>query len=199
MALSGGGIAMSARRVSALLVVLLPLLGIPVFAQGDSALVQRRNEVREMENDGLAALFEAAPGARAVIEHAAGFGVFSTFGLKIFFAGGTTGKGVVVNNFTHRNTFMKMLQVQAGLGFGIKKDRPVFVFETQKALRDFVTQGWEFGGQVSAAAMVADKGGMFAGAVSVSPGVYLYQLTETGLSASITVGGTKYFKDEDLN
>jgi lipid-binding SYLF domain-containing protein len=190
---------MSARRVSALLVVLLPLLGIPAFAQDDSALVQRRNEVREMANDGLAALFEAAPGTRAVIEHAAGFGVFSTFGLKIFFAGGTTGKGVVVNNFTHRNTFMKMLQVQAGLGFGIKKDRLVFVFETQKALRDFVTQGWEFGGQVSAAAMVADKGGMFAGAVSVSPGVYLYQLTETGLSASITIGGTKYFKDEDLN
>jgi len=29
--------------------------------------------------------------------------------------------------------------------------------------------------------------------------VYLYQLTETGLSASITIGGTKFFKDNDLN
>jgi hypothetical protein len=34
---------------------------------------------------------------------------------------------------------------------GIKKDRLVFAFETQKALRDFVTQGWDFGGQASAA------------------------------------------------
>ncbi len=187
------------RRVSALLGVVCLLLSVPALAQDDSALVQKRNEVREMMHDSLAALFEASPGARMVIEHAAGFGVFSTFGIKIFFGGGTTGKGVVVNNFTHRDTFMKMVQVQAGLGFGISKNRLIFLFETQKALRDFVNQGWEFGGQASAAAMVADRGGMFAGAVSVSPGVYLYQLTETGLSASITVGGTKFFKDDDLN
>ena len=134
-----------------------------------------------------------------VIEHAADYGVFSTFGIKIFFGGGTTGEGVVINSFTHRDTFGKMLQVQAGFGFGVKKDRLIFIFETQKALRDFVNQGWEFGGQASAAAMVADQGGMFSGAASVSPGVYLYQLTETGLSASITVGGTKFFKDDDLN
>ena len=120
----------------------------------------------------------AVPGTRVAIERAAGYGVFSTFGLKIFFAGGTTGKGVAVNHATHRHTFMKMLQVQAGFGIGVKKDRLIFIFETQKALRDFVTQGWELGGQASAAAMVADQGGMFAGAVSVSPGVYLYQLTE---------------------
>ena len=40
---------------------------------------------------------------------------------------------------------------------------------------------------------------MFSGAAAVAPGVYLYQLTETGLSASITVSGTRYFKDADLN
>ena len=190
---------MRASLVSALLAFVLVLPGNLAFAQDDSALVQKRNEVREVMHESLAALYETAPQARTVIEHAAGYGVFSTFGIKIFFAGGTTGKGVVINNFTHRDTFMKMLQVQAGLGFGIKKDRLVFVFETQKALRDFVNQGWEFGGQASAAAMVADQGGMFSGAASVSPGVYLYQLTETGLSASITVGGTKFFKDDDLN
>jgi hypothetical protein len=40
---------------------------------------------------------------------------------------------------------------------------------------------------------------MFAGAISVSPGVYLYQVTETGLSASLTLSGTKFFRDDDLN
>jgi lipid-binding SYLF domain-containing protein len=190
---------MCARLRSALLGVSLLCLGVPAFAQDDSALVQKRNEVREVVHESLAALYEAAPQARTVIEHAAGYGVFSTFGIKIFFGGGTTGKGVVINNFTRRDIFMKMVQLQAGLGFGIKKDRLIFIFETQKALRDFVNQGWEFGGQASAAAMVADQGGMFSGAASVSPGVYLYQLTETGLSASITVGGTKFFKDDDLN
>jgi hypothetical protein len=33
----------------------------------------------------------------------------------------------------------------------------------------------------------------------VSPGVYLYQLTDTGLSASLTLSGTKFFKDPDLH
>jgi hypothetical protein len=40
---------------------------------------------------------------------------------------------------------------------------------------------------------------MFTGAVSIAPGVYLYQLTETGLAAKLTVSGTKFFKDPDLN
>lgn len=171
----------------------------PAIAQDDSALVQRRNEVREIERDSLAALYEVNPAARLVIERAAGYAVFSTFGIKLFFAGGTTGKGIVVNNLTHRNTFMKLVQVQAGLGFGAKKDRLIFVFETQNALREFINKGWEFGGQAGAAAMVADRGGLLSGAASVSPGVYLYQLTETGLSASITLGGTKFFKDDELN
>ncbi len=40
---------------------------------------------------------------------------------------------------------------------------------------------------------------MFSGAAAVASGVYLLQLTETGLSATIAVSGTKYFKDADLN
>ena len=38
---------------------------------------------------------------------------------------------------------------------------------------------------------------MFAGAASVSPGVYLYRLTETGLSASVTLSRTTFFRDPD--
>jgi hypothetical protein len=37
------------------------------------------------------------------------------------------------------------------------------------------------------------------GAVSVAPGVWMYQLTDTGLAAEITGKGTKYYKDSDLN
>jgi hypothetical protein len=40
---------------------------------------------------------------------------------------------------------------------------------------------------------------MFSGAAAVAPGVYLYQLTETGLSATLTVGGTRFVKDSELN
>ena len=152
-----------------------------------------------MAQDALASLYETAPGTRRAIERAAGYAVFSTFGVKLFFAGGTTGKGLVVNQRTQRQTFMKMVQVQGGLGFGVNQNRLVFVFTTEKALRNFIDQGWEFGGQANLSAMAGGKGGMLSGAAAVAPGVYLYQLTETGLSATLTVSGTKFFKDPDLN
>jgi len=152
-----------------------------------------------MAQDALATLYEVTPGTRRVIDRAAGYAVFSTFGVKLFFAGGTTGKGMVVNQRTHRQTFMKMVQVQGGLGFGVNQNRLIFVFANEQALRSFVDQGWEFGGQANLSAMAGGKGSMFSGAAAVSPGVYLYQLTDTGLSAAITVSGTKFFKDADLN
>ncbi len=73
---------------------------------------------------------------------------------------------------------MKMIRAQAGLGFGAKKDRVIWVFETESALSNFVNSGWEFGGQMSATAMVQNQGGTFAGAFSVAPGVFVYQLTD---------------------
>ena len=52
---------------------------------------------------------------------------------------------------------MKMLEVQAGLGMGVKKFKVIFVFDTQKAFDDFVNSGWEFGGETSAAAKTRRK------------------------------------------
>lgn len=37
------------------------------------------------------------------------------------------------------------------------------------------------------------------GAMSVSPGVWLYQMTDKGLALELTAKGTKYSKDDDLN
>jgi hypothetical protein len=47
--------------------------------------------------------------------------------------------------------------------------------------------------------MVRGEGKAYSGAVSVSPGVWLYQLTSGGLAAEITVKGSKYYKDKSLN
>ena len=122
-----------------------PLQGIenalPGGAPNEEKIIQAREQVREMSQDALASLFEIAPGTRRVIDRAAGYAVFSTFGIKVFFAGGTTGKGMVVNQRTHRQTFMKMVQVQDGLGFGVNQNRLIFVFTNEQALRNFVNQG----------------------------------------------------------
>jgi lipid-binding SYLF domain-containing protein len=172
---------------------------LPGGTPSESKVIQARHQVREMAQDALASLYEINPASRRAIERSAGYAVFSTFGVKLFFAGGTTGKGMVVNRRTSRQTFMKMVQVQGGLGFGVNQDRLIFVFANEQALSNFINQGWEFGAQANLSAMAGGQGAMFSGAAAVAPGVYLYQLTQTGLAATITVGGTKFFKDGDLN
>ena len=92
-----------------------------------------------------------------------------------------------------------MIEAQAGLGLGIKKFRQVWVFENRKDFTDFINSGWEFGGQTTAAAKLGDEGGAFAGTMSVSRGVRIYQLTKDGLALELTAKGTKYYKDDDLN
>jgi lipid-binding SYLF domain-containing protein len=168
-------------------------------AQDDSAVMQGRLVVREAAQDTLSTLYEFQPSARQLIEHAAGYAVFSSVGIKLLFAGGQQGKGVVVNNRTHRQTFMKMIGVQAGLGFGIAKTRLVFVFETVSAMQGFINQGWEFGASGTLSAAADSQGGIFTGSVSISPGVFVYQITDTGLAAQITATGTRFFKDDALN
>ena len=55
---------------------------------------------------------------------------------------------------------MKMIEVQAGLGMGIKKFRLVWVFENKGDLDHFINSGWEFGGQATVAAQASGEGGV---------------------------------------
>ncbi len=158
-----------------------------------------RADVRKMAKETLERLYKEQPQARAAIAKAAGYAVFSNFGMKIFIAGSGTGSGIAVNNTTKKETFMKMVEIQAGLGFGVKKFRLVWVFENRKDLDAFINSGWELGGQTSAAAQASGQGAAMAGAMSVSPGVWLYQLTDEGLALELTAKGTKYYRDDNLN
>ena len=160
---------------------------------------EQRAEVRKASQQILSQLYRVSPSAKGAVASAAGYAVFSNFGMKIFLAGGGGGSGIAVNNATKQEVFMKMVEVQAGLGFGIKKFRVVFIFETATAFNEFVNSGWEFGGQATAAASYDGKGGAYQGAVSVMPGVWMYQMTDEGLALELTGKGTKYYKNDELN
>ena len=187
------------RIAGCFIVVCSMLIGLNSFVVAADKKEQKRQEIRKMAQQTLNRLYRVHPSAKAAVENAKGYAVFSNFGMKIFLAGGGSGSGIAVNRVTKQETFMKMAEIQAGLGIGIKKFSVVFVFETEQALDNFVNQGWEFGGQATAAAKAGEKGGALAGATSVSPGVWMYQLTDTGLAAEVTAKGTKYFKDSSLN
>jgi lipid-binding SYLF domain-containing protein len=160
---------------------------------------ERQAEVRKTAEQTLERLYRLQPKAKAAIEKAAGYAVFSNFGMKLLVTGGGTGSGVAVERTSKREVFMKMVEVQAGLGFGVKKFQLVWIFETQKAFNDFVRSGWEIGAQTTATAKRGDQGAWAAGALSVSPGVWLYQLAGDGLAVELTAKGTKYYRDDTLN
>lgn len=191
------------RNVNRELIVMLGIFAaaswlMPSAAVAKSAAEERR-EIQQVSAETLKRLYELYPSARGPVESAAGYATFSNFGLKIFVMGSGRGKGVIVNNATGEKTYMKMVQVGGGVGIGAKKFRLVFVFQTTKALNDFVNKGWEFGGAAEGSAMWADQGAALEAAVSVMPGVWVYQITETGLAADAMIKGTKYYKDSALN
>lgn len=158
-----------------------------------------RAAIRKATNETLNTLYKAQPSARKAVANSAGYAVFSNFGMKILLAGGGSGKGMAVNNKTRAETFMRMVEVQAGLGIGVKKFRLVWVFQDKADFDAFVNSGWELGAQANATAKAADTGGGMAGAMSIKPGVYLFQLTDDGLAIELTAKGTKYYKDDELN
>jgi lipid-binding SYLF domain-containing protein len=161
---------------------------------------EQQQEIRKMENETLTRLYKAQPSAKNAVAKAAGYAVFSNFGMNVLVLGSGTGKGVVVDNASKKPTYMKMAELQTGLGFGIKKFRLVWVFEKKSDMDKFMNSGWEVGAQSTVSAQAGGKGAdMFAGAMSVTPGVWVYQLTDTGLAAELTAKGTKYYKDNDLN
>ena len=165
----------------------------------DDKKAKEQQEIRKMAQNTLQRLYKAKPEVRGAVQGAAGYAVFSNTGLNILLLGSGKGEGIAVNSKSKTETFMKVVELQAGLGFGVKKFSVIFVFDNDQAFDRFVNSGWEFGGQTTAAATTGEKGGALAGAASVSPGVWMYQMTDKGVALDITAKGTKYYKDDDLN
>ena len=160
---------------------------------------EQRAEIQKMRSTTLQRLYQVHPAARADVQKAAGYAVFSNVGINLIFLSAAGGSGVAHDNRSGKDVYMKMVSGGFGIGLGVKDFRGVFVFSTTEKLNQFTNSGWEASAQADAAAKAGDKGGAAAGAITVAPGVNLYQLTENGLALQATIQGTKYFKNDDLN
>lgn len=161
---------------------------------------KQRQEIRSVARSAIEHLYQVQPKAREALEGAAGYAVFSNFGLKLFIGGGGSGNGVAFDRTGQSVTYMKMAEIQAGLGFRMKKYQQIWVFENASDLERFINSGWELGAQTTASAALNNQGGsLFTGAMSVRPGVWLYQLSGDGLALDVTAKGTKYYRNKKLN
>jgi lipid-binding SYLF domain-containing protein len=160
---------------------------------------EKRTKTRKMAAQTMQDLYKLEPTAQGAIQKAAGYAVFNNMGTNILLLSTARGSGIAVNSKTKQETFMKMISAGAGLGIGVKDYRVVFVFGTEKALNQFLDSGWSGSAQSDAAAKAGDKGAAYSGAVEVAPQVYVYQITKNGVALQLTLQGTKYYKDDDLN
>lgn len=156
-------------------------------------------DIDRMAQSTLETLYAQKPSAARAVREAAGYAVFSDISTKIFVAGGGGGKGVAVDNRSGAKTYMLMATISAGLGLGVSKSHLVWVFETREAFENFVNTGIELGANANLTVNPGAGGGLYDGAVEAAPGAWLYQLSDAGLAAELTVQGTKYFKDPNLN
>ncbi|MBZ0093995.1 MAG: hypothetical protein K8H75_01255 [Sulfuricella sp.] len=185
-------------NILAAIVAVMALCGIAGSALAAS-VDEQRNEIRKMRKETLAQLYKVHPAAKASIQKAAGYAVFSNVGVNLIFFSAAGGSGVAHDNRSGKDIYMKMISGGIGLGLGVKDFRGVFVFANHDAFKQFAESGWEASAQADAAAKSGEKGGAAAGAITVAPGVDLYQLTENGLALQATIQGTKYYQDDDLN
>jgi lipid-binding SYLF domain-containing protein len=160
---------------------------------------QKREKTRKMAATTLDDLYKLQPTSRDLIQKSVGYAVFNNMGTNLFLLSTARGAGIAVSSKTKKDTFMKMISAGAGLGLGVKNYRVVFAFETEPALARFLDSGWSGSGQADAAAKTAESGGAYSGAAMIEPGVWVFQITKKGLALQLTLQGTKYYKDDDLN
>jgi len=160
---------------------------------------EKREKTRKMAAQTLQELYKLQPTAQAGIQKAAGYAVFNNMGTNLLLVSTARGAGMAVNAKSKQETFMKMVSAGAGLGVGVKDYRVIFVFENEKALAQFIDSGWSGSAQSDAAAKAGKSGAAYSGAVEAAPGVWVYQITKNGIALQLTLQGTKYYKDDDLN
>ena len=160
---------------------------------------EQREKIRKMAAATMTELYKLQPASRAAVQKSAGYAVFNNMGTNVLLLSTARGAGLAVNTKTRQDTFMKMISVGAGLGVGVKGYRVIFVFETAKALDKFINSGWAGETQADAAAKTSKSGGAYSGASMLADGVWVYQITKKGLALQVTLQGTKYSKNDDLN
>lgn len=134
-----------------------------------------------MREEVLTELYALKPDTRAQVISTAGYAVFANANVNLILASFGGGLGVVRDNKTGMETFMRMGDVGIGLGAGIKDSRAVFVFHDRAALERFLDVGVSIGGQADFAAKAGDLGAAVSGE-AIMDKVTVCQLTQSGLA-----------------
>ena len=177
---------------------LMLVAGGAAWARSAEDAGREREALRAMCKETLATLYRHRPEARAEVEKAPGYGCFQTLGVTLLL-GGAVGRGVVYERATGRTVYLRLIQGIGGLDLGVRDHREVLVFRSTEALSDFVDSGWQFTGDVAAAARAGGAGVGPQREIALGAQITVYPLTRTGLQLGVSAGVRKVWKDATLN
>ncbi len=161
--------------------------------------VSQRAYILQMRDNTIAELYSKKPYTKELIEHAAGYGVFSNINTQLLIIGSGNGYGVITDNSNGKTTYMRMAEGGVGLGVALTDFREVIIFNSPIVLSQFISKGWDFGVQGDAVLKSKTKGAAAAGEIPFDSDIIIYQLTKQGIALRTNVGAEKYWIDSDLN
>lgn len=184
------------RRASIVLVLATALVGCAT-PKGDTA-ADKRADAQAMRAEALATFYAKQPQMRGALAEAPGYGVFSGVSTHTIIVSSGNGFGIIRDNLTGMDTYMRVLKLGGGLGVGAEGIRAVVVFHDRQTMLDLLDHGWGVTGRAEAAAKVGETGD--SGAVVITlPGMSIYRFTQNGAMLGGAIEGTKVWKDKDLN
>jgi len=173
----------------------LSLLAGTAFA---ATKAEKQAEVVKATHSALEKFYKSKPELKTAVGKAPGYALFTTYGVS-FLVGGEGGTGLVHDNKTQKNTFMKMAGASVGAQIGAAQNDVLVIFNTAAAMNEFIAKGWEGTGGVSAAAGAGDKSAGAGMGGSLNDTNQSFTLTKNGIQGGVAIGGAKAWKDDELN
>lgn len=147
----------------------------------------------KLEQETLARLTKEEPKAKKELEESVGYLVAEQDVVKIPTIGWATGAGVVLEKATGKRSYLRIPEIQFGMGWGGRVEKIVMIFQDIDKLHDIADGKWYAGASAEAAAKAGDVGAAGSGGTSdlLKKGYTSYVLTDAGISATATVAALR--------
>ncbi len=188
---------MKILKMLSLAALAMSFLAGSAYAKEESK-AEKQADVHKKTDAALDRFFKAKPELKEAAEKAPGYGIFTTYGFS-FVIGGGGGAGVVHDNKTKHDTYMKVGGASAGLQLGASQTEVLIVFKTTAAMNNFINKGWTAGGSATASAGAGSATAGGGKGEAEAGDAAFYTMTKNGLEVGLSAGVSKFWKDKELN